>query len=226
MCIPGISVELKNLLNRLESVCGKLHFYQKQDQDLSNEANNEVNEDCADCISGLEEDGNIQAQLKPTASGGKSQGLRAAPQRDALSSDKLKALIARKIQEIRRRKNLIVQLHGGQTRSVLVDQNIGIRGFELQFDARYEIGRMTILAKVFSLPSSVVDSFCMDFDSLRERFRSEKVVLHLLLYFRKQISPDLRKEWVARIQLMTSQYESIQIYFYSVSEDNSVKPLG
>lgn len=227
LCIPRVTKELKRLLDRLESIGNAAKFRPAQDSDENIEARRELNLENPTLLPEQNDgdDESIRENTGKTTLQSSNEAAGANPPKSSGETKDLLLKIAKKVEEIRRRKRNIVQLHGGQIQSALLDQNIGITGSRLQFDARYKNGRVEILAKVFSLPSSSIDSFCTEFSFLRELVRPEIFVLHLLLYFRRSIAADARKKSISRIRMALSKYDSVQAYFYSVTEDNSVKPL-
>ena len=142
-----------------------------------------------------------------------------------LTADKMRELVFRKITEIRKRKSRIVQLHEQQIQATLLDRNIGVIGSELHFDARYKSGRKDILAKAFPLWSSTMESFCGEFESLKEHSSSGDYILHILVYFRDTLSAEEMRNGIFKITLMASRLDFVKVYFYSVANDNSVAPL-
>ena len=237
LCLPGGPTALLGILKSIRKI-GPLEFYPSESPEelRLNRMSLELWSETEEKQTGQKTDPNKEIGLGPqklisripVASHGMFRAVSSM-----LTSEQQQALI-QKLQEKKRQKTCILHHHAGRIGATITDRDIRLRQHPLHFDACMKRGEEQILVRTTSIDSPLLYDIVRDFSDIAESLAKsviEHVSLHLLITIRvKQgetdaLTPQVIAEKTKPIRHTFQTGNSFRLYFYSVSDDNAVKPL-
>ena len=206
LCIPGVLTTLLSILRRIKKI-GPVELFPAEDPEEEDLIVSELPNKLT---------GSIQKRGKA----GSPQLIRAMKR--VLQPDQQKALLS-KLSSLKSMKQLLLSLHAGRFGANVMERKCRIKNNELFFDAHLLRGDDHILVRLLSGSSNDAPKVAKGIREIVEISPSCPFVFHLLFYTsRKDKSMNVD---FGEIRKIIFNISNIRLFFYSVSDDNSVKPL-